>query len=328
MTVDTVLSIVIPVYNSEKFLTHCVDSVLAQSYSAFECILVDDGSTDSSPAICDEYAAKDNRVKVIHRNNSGVSSARNEGIRAAAGKYLAFVDSDDYILPGMYGTMVNMIETQQTGTVCSAYHHQGRDYFFPGSFEYGSIAAAVYHLERYSLFGLIWNKIYILEIIRKKNIYCPAGYWFGEDMFFNLQYFNAINSVSFINTPFYEYRENTGSITGKRPSFDQSINRFRNVTSQIVKLADNECFINKILALDFSYVVFAIRFLYYPEKSSSDARKSIMQEIKGIYREHPALPPFRSLRYVFFYHLIMRCPFCIFDCFAPILFWIAEYRGK
>lgn len=100
------LSVIVPIYNAEKYLHECVDSILAQTLTDIEVILVDDGSTDTSPAICDEYAAKDNRVSVIHKPNGRASSARNAGIHAATGEYIAFVDSDDLISPEMYETML------------------------------------------------------------------------------------------------------------------------------------------------------------------------------------------------------------------------------
>lgn len=96
------ISIIVPVYKVEPYLRKCVDSILAQTFTNFEVILVDDGSPDNSGKICDEYAIKDSRVRVIHKENGGLSSARNAGIDIARGKYLGFVDSDDYIAEDMY----------------------------------------------------------------------------------------------------------------------------------------------------------------------------------------------------------------------------------
>ena len=90
-------SVIVPVYNAEKTLQRCVDSILAQTFEDFELILINDGSKDQSGDICDEYAAKDSRVKTVHKTNGGVSSARNAGLRIAQGEYIAFIDSDDYI---------------------------------------------------------------------------------------------------------------------------------------------------------------------------------------------------------------------------------------
>lgn len=95
----TLFSVIVPVYNVEQYLTRCIESILAQTFIDYELILVNDGSTDSCPKICDEYARKDNRIKIIHKNNGGLSDARNTGMKAAKGQYLIFVDSDDYILP-------------------------------------------------------------------------------------------------------------------------------------------------------------------------------------------------------------------------------------
>jgi len=93
------ISIIIPVYNSEKYLKECIDSILSQTFLDFELVLVNDGSTDSSGKICDEYALKDSRVRVFHKENGGVSAARNTGIKAAKGKYVTFVDADDKVKP-------------------------------------------------------------------------------------------------------------------------------------------------------------------------------------------------------------------------------------
>ena len=91
------ISIIIPIYNVEKYLEKCLDSILNQTYKNLEIILIDDGSTDNSPNICNSYCEKDKRIKIIHKNNEGVSSARNKGIELSKGKYIVFIDSDDYV---------------------------------------------------------------------------------------------------------------------------------------------------------------------------------------------------------------------------------------
>ena len=112
------LSIVVPVYKVEKYLAECLDSILASSFSDFEILLVDDGSPDQCPAICDEYAKKDTRIKVVHKENGGLSSARNAGLTIATGKYVGFVDSDDRILPEMYAHMIASLEQESADIVC------------------------------------------------------------------------------------------------------------------------------------------------------------------------------------------------------------------
>ena len=101
MNKKALISIIVPVYNVDKYLSKCIDSIISQTYNDIELILVDDGSPDNSPKICDEYARKDNRIIVIHKENGGVSSARNAGLDIAKGKYIGFVDPDDYIVSEM-----------------------------------------------------------------------------------------------------------------------------------------------------------------------------------------------------------------------------------
>ena len=104
------LSIIVPVYNVAAYLPRCVDSILAQSYKNLEIFLVDDGSADDSGRICDAYAEKDHRIRVIHKENGGLSSARNAALAVASGAYIGFVDSDDWIEPEMYGQMLTLME--------------------------------------------------------------------------------------------------------------------------------------------------------------------------------------------------------------------------
>ena len=106
------ISVIVPVYNVETYLPHCVSSILSQDYEDLEVILIDDGSTDASGRICDQYAEKDPRVRVIHQNNGGAAAAKNTGLRLASGDYLTFADSDDYLEPGAYGfLMKTLLET-------------------------------------------------------------------------------------------------------------------------------------------------------------------------------------------------------------------------
>lgn len=118
MSREKLLSVIVPVYNVETYLSRCVDSILSQSCSGMEVILVDDGSWDGSGALCDRYAAADSRVRVIHKENGGLSSARNAGLDAAAGEYVTFVDSDDWIEPDSYDAMIALLERYGAALVC------------------------------------------------------------------------------------------------------------------------------------------------------------------------------------------------------------------
>lgn len=114
-----VISVIVPIYKVEQYLRQCVDSILNQTHRALEVILVDDGSPDGSGKICDEYAARDSRVRVIHKENGGLSDARNAGIDIARGDYIAFVDSDDWLEPDTYESMLAAMEKYQAKLVCA-----------------------------------------------------------------------------------------------------------------------------------------------------------------------------------------------------------------
>ena len=120
MSTNPLISVIVPVYNVEKYLGKCVDSILAQTYENLEIILVEDGTKDNSGAICDAYAAKDSRIRVIHKENGGLSSARNAGMDIARGEYFGFVDSDDWIEPKMYETLLNLAEKYHADLVCGS----------------------------------------------------------------------------------------------------------------------------------------------------------------------------------------------------------------
>jgi glycosyltransferase involved in cell wall biosynthesis len=123
-----IISVVIPVYNVENYLHRCIDSVLNQTFQDLEIILIDDGSKDSSGRICDQYAQKDKRIRVIHKENARVSAARNDGIILAKGKYVSFIDSDDWIEPEMYQEMINKAENLNLGFIMCDYKRRYKDY--------------------------------------------------------------------------------------------------------------------------------------------------------------------------------------------------------
>jgi glycosyltransferase involved in cell wall biosynthesis len=123
-----VISIIVPVYKVEPYLRHCIDSILAQTFTDFECILIDDGSPDDCPAICDEYAKKDGRIVVIHQKNSGVSRARNAGLDIALGEWICFVDSDDWIEPNMYEVLLKACTTKDGDiAVCNFFIEKNKE---------------------------------------------------------------------------------------------------------------------------------------------------------------------------------------------------------
>ncbi|WP_195244231.1 glycosyltransferase family 2 protein [Clostridium celatum] len=213
------ISIIIPVYNAEKYLEQCIDSVLNQSIGNWELILVNDGSKDSSGSICDRYKDIDKRIDVIHISNSGVSHARNVGIRQANSKYVMFVDSDDWIHRDMLKDMLKTIKNTNDQLVVSGVTNVFKDKQIEKNFtKIESISLEnnsegfIELIKDYSIYGPC-RKIYIKEIIDKNNICFKKELFFGEDLVFNLQYLEHIKSISIINKSYYYYRMNETSIT-------------------------------------------------------------------------------------------------------------------
>lgn len=163
------ISIIVPVYKAEAYLCRCVDSILTQSFTDFELILVDDGSPDNCPVICDAYVALDSRVKVIHQKNAGVSSARNAGLDLAQTKYIMFCDSDDYISNDWCQVLYESILRHPTACNVSNYYLVSENkmkYKVPPEL-YFEDGISYYKMFEMGLSGYIWNKIYDRKILEK-----------------------------------------------------------------------------------------------------------------------------------------------------------------
>lgn len=217
------LSVVVPIYNVEKYLKKCIDSILAQIYQAIEVILVDDGSTDRSGIICDEYAQKDARVHVIHKENGGLISARYQGVCAASGKYVTFVDSDDWIDDQMYDTLMTYCIKTQADVVMSGinrYYSQDvikkwkfrldEGYYSKREIESKILPTMLWNTKReaWDIDPSLWSKIYkrelILEQLEKvKNL----DIYYGEDTVTIFPLLLNADSVYITNESFYFHRQ-------------------------------------------------------------------------------------------------------------------------
>lgn len=213
------LSIIVPVWNAERWLAACVDSILSQSYTDFELLLVDDGSTDGSPALCDRFAA-DSRVKALHTKNSGPSAARNTGLEQAAGKYITFADSDDELLPGTLEKAVAEMESGQWELVGFGYTVQlpGHSYdrVCPG---FSCVERADFwpHFEEYyhttGQFCFVWNKLYRRDVIERHHLRFDPDKRNGEDICFNFAYFSRTQRYCIMAFPGYRYFERKESLS-------------------------------------------------------------------------------------------------------------------
>ena len=216
------LSIIVPVYNSEKYLKSTINSILNQNFSDFELILVNDGSTDNSSNICETFKNNNQKIHVINQENLGVSEARNAGIKAASGKYIQFVDSDDFIQPEMSKTLITQMESHNADMVICGYfkfdqNNQSKVISMPDKI-YSSIKDFSNDIMLFSKFWLLntpTNKLYCTKIIKEHNIYFDHNFNLGEDLLFNCEYLKHSNLIINLQEPLYNYVCNVNSLTHK-----------------------------------------------------------------------------------------------------------------
>jgi glycosyltransferase involved in cell wall biosynthesis len=230
------VSIVVPIYNVEKYLSRCLDSLLAQSLKDIEIVAVNDGSNDSSLDILKKFALKDSRIKVIDKPNGGVSSARNAGIKIASGEYIGFVDPDDWVNQEMYKCMHNSAKSEKADIVMCTYirefesHSKLKNFNLPSKVLYegekvkknimrrlvGPLNDEIANPELLDAWGTVWSKLYRAEIIKEKGIRFIDLKKIGtnEDTVFNIEAFYYAKSFLFLNSPYYHYwRVNVTSVT-------------------------------------------------------------------------------------------------------------------
>lgn len=213
MVDNPLISIIVPVYNVERYLNRCLDSITQQTYSNLEIILVDDGSTDKSGIICDEYALKDNRIKVLHQKNAGQSCARNVGLDIALGTFIGFVDSDDWIVPDMFEKMhQNLTENNADISNCGIMRKNEKTGMekrcapFPFPITGGN--QGVHLLLENKLTVVPWNKLFKRNIW--DNIRFPAGMWFEDELIMPYLFAKA-SIISYMDEALYNYNERSGS---------------------------------------------------------------------------------------------------------------------
>ncbi len=215
------ISVIIPVYNTEKYLGACLDSLLAQTHESLEIILVDDGSSDSSPQICDAYAEKDARVKVIHKENAGVSSARNTAIEAATGDYIGFVDSDDIVAPHTFETLLSsLVKSDSDVSVCRlARFFDGQEEEklssaspFSGEILVMSSLEALSDLLRGTHFyGSLCDKLFKAELVKGAKL--REDIFIAEDFLFTIGALLKATRICFSDVTLYFYRTRETSAT-------------------------------------------------------------------------------------------------------------------
>lgn len=236
------LSVIIPVYNTEKYLCECVDSVLREVPQNSEIILVDDGSPDNCPKICDDYAKKDSRIVVLHQENKGLSGARNSGIEVASGKSLFFIDSDDFLPSGYFEKLLSF----NSDLVISSY----RAFYQDGTPDiYGELETKQYQtLNEYLLdfhkyfattFNFAWGKVYDNNIIKKFNLRFLEGVSMVEDVLFNIEYYKYCSSITTVKDAYVHYRQIKGTLSKNisHQVFDWYVHSYREIKNLLLKTA-------------------------------------------------------------------------------------------
>lgn len=286
-----IISVIIPIYKSEKYLKRCIDSVLNQTYSNLEIILVDDGSPDMCPAICDQYAAIDSRIKVIHKVNAGVASARNTGLGIATGEYFTFVDSDDYIDADMYKSMVAKAKENDCDIVmcdCKK-EYSDRSEIYSHNIRPGYYNREHLKTEYYSHLIIMENVEYPPTIsnwvclFRRKNqnIRYIDGVRFSEDWLFGIQMMAEAESFYYMkNECFYHYcmNENSATHTFTLDKWKDYLILYNAATAYFEKY-NNECFSSQIRLMLLFFVYNAVGDILVTHQMNLDDKVKYIEDI-------------------------------------------------
>lgn len=278
------ISVVVPIFNVEKYLTECIESILNQTYKDFELILVNDGSTDNSLKICNEYLKKDERIRVINKENGGLSSARNSGIEVAKGEYIAFIDSDDLINENMFEKMMKIAIEKNADIVQCNYQEFYDESEINSNIDISNEIEELNNIEALHKFYengksacavVAWNKIY------KTKLFNDVRYPFGrvhEDVFTTHKLLYKANKIICIKDKFYYYRQRANSITTnkynkKRLDILDAIEERANFLKNIV---GNE----ELYNLEIRNYSYNIMLSYSKYKESNPNDEATLKEIK------------------------------------------------
>lgn len=281
---DDLVSIIVPVYNVEAYLEKCLDSMLDQTYSNIEIVLINDGSTDNGPKICDEYAKKDSRVKVIHKANSGVSDTRNIGLEAAKGSYVTFVDSDDWIekdyVENLYRAIIENKADYATCGYNRVYGNKSEKINSSGeTITYSAREYLIKLLNVQSSYGFCHMKLIKKDIIKDTKFY--KGLVVGEDALFNIELCKNITKAVVLEQPLYNYRFNANSVVRKYDEnymnkYQESMEIMNNYIMKEYK-EDKEIRQNLYNYVAYHILLVAVNYCFNPNN------KNKIKSLKNIY---------------------------------------------
>ncbi len=297
------ISVIVPVYNVQEYLPQCIDSILGQDYENLELILVNDGSKDTSGAICDSYAAKDSRVQVIHQKNAGGGAAKNTGLRSATGEYLSFVDSDDYLEPGAYRHMVELMDRFEADVVrCSfrnVFRTRSEDNSYPSGILVETGKDFLLRFTKDWTCGLLWNKLYKRSLF--DGIFFPEGNKIDDEYFTYQGIMNATKVVC-DDRIIYNYRKRASGIMLSPQSaqklalerIDFMEQRRRKVAARFPELQRE---------FDIAYVDALGYLADYPDNTESSLRNLRRHSLRYFLKPGNTFPPKYLLRGILRLHL-------------------------
>lgn len=288
------ISVIVPVYNVEQYLSRCIDSILAQTFTNLELLLIDDGSKDKSGDICDEYAKKDDRIRVFHTKNGGVSMARNLGVDNARGEWINFIDSDDWVEPDLYSSIIHIIEENNIDLVCWNYFIDKDKQSRPVAYIdknlsiksndeiihllrkaiYGSYNKYI-HMPNYDMISSV-NKIYKTELLRTAGIRFNQTLVRAEDALFNIMYLKKVSHIAITNKCFYHYVMRDSSVMHSQDKslffkLYQSLNAIKN-NIDLKDPISIQCFFGRIVGYVNEYFTL---YLCDPKMSLSEFKKHL-----------------------------------------------------
>lgn len=285
MMEQALITVAIPCYNGEKTIERCVDSILAQQYRFFELLIINDGSTDRTPELVKAISEKDERIRVITQENRGLSASRNRGIEEANGKYIAFIDADDYICPDYLNRLYDAIEsTDAELAVCKYYTEKpsGKDggtYLIEKADMYKELLVPTNNIAAFA-----WNRLYKIEVIKRSGILYDTKIYGNEDALFNYQYLKYCDKIAVVDKELYHYIINTGSIM-----FSKGYNPKRilaNVSFEyMLKDAKGHEYLEYVQVAAMWYNLILKRRIY---KSKAKVSKADISVINKMLRENPS----------------------------------------
>lgn len=307
------VSVIVPIYKVEKFLRRCIDSILGQTFEDFELILIDDGSPDQCPQICNEYKSHDQRIKVIHKENGGLSSARNAGLDIAQGKYILFVDSDDYIKSDLLEICVSTLESgnydairfgyEKIDSDCKKTHERlpkKHSYSFNNDSE--RLNYLTDFLLPYKIPFTAWSCLFKNEIIKKNNLrFYSERIIYSEDTFFSVLYTLYSNNCYALDKALYVYQDNENSLRGTYKSkHELLLNKCVRWSKELYSQCTNQYFKDHFYQiatafykneLPFSYEKHNIKYIIESidsledKKYFSDQHQKLFLDLKQTYRK-------------------------------------------